>query len=71
MRVLALHEVEVAVAQARRLGSDQDLAGTWRADLDVFDVKLSGDLPKYRCPHFSLLFADGRSGRPGGGTTPG
>ena len=36
-RPLALHEVEVAVAQARRGGADQDFARTRVVDLDVLD----------------------------------
>ena len=43
VRVLALHEVEVGMAQSRGSGLHQHLVRTHRADLDVVDDQLAGD----------------------------
>ena len=43
VRVLALHEVQVAVAQPGGDGADEHLARTGFVDVDVLDVELTGD----------------------------
>ena len=54
-RVLALHEVEVGVADAGRDRLHQHLAGADRADLHVVDDELARDLFEHRCFHAATV----------------
>jgi hypothetical protein len=55
VRVLALHEVEVTVAQACGLCFDQHFPGAGAVDRDVLNVELPGDRVQHGCFHGVLL----------------
>ena len=50
-RILALHEVQVAVAQAGGSRPDQDFPGAWFGDVEILDVEVTRNAVEDRCSH--------------------
>jgi hypothetical protein len=53
-RVLALHEVQVAVAEPGGGGADEHLPRAGRPDLHLVDLELARDLPEHRGANLHL-----------------
>src|SRR2546423_14184392 len=59
--ILALDEVQIAMAHAGRRGGDQHLMGAWLVDLDLFDDQRGRDALQDGCLHGACLTRNSRT----------